>query len=392
MEDWVLSAKKTRAERESACTTCRKKRRRCDGLQPRCTPCALNDERNDELSCDYTTLKARQGRLELLQEKVLRLEAQIGRLQYELRMRSGGASTSYRLLRITTLPASSSVNAPNPVISFGVPPQAQLLLVGFDPLIGSWWKTNEAPPSGLVNILVESFVEFEHHHTYDPRPPHFYSSLYDPNPQAGLHPALRNIIFLLACAYRPGPLTALEPVFLRNTMHDLTQSLAQADRLLDYIEAYTLLTVYYVHKDRLHQAVHNGGVAMMFAAACDLHTLRPPKWSGKPTSLLPPPHSRAEIRRRVRVWWMVYTMNRLGSAVTNAQIDMEDEKILTIWDPPPDSRGYERAPPRSVSSLFIRDSGATSVYDDSANAIRSKCVALAHRAIHLGLGAVSGST
>ncbi|KDQ10787.1 hypothetical protein BOTBODRAFT_473616 [Botryobasidium botryosum FD-172 SS1] len=171
-------------------------------------------------------------------------------------------------------------------------------------------------------------------------------------------------------------------------MYYLAQSLARADRLLDYIEAYTLLTAYYVHKDRFHQATHNGGVAMLFAAACGLHTLRPPEWSGK-SSLLPPPRSRTEIRRRVRVWWMVYTLNRFGSATMNTHIDMEDEEILTIWDPPSDSRAPERAPPRSVCSLFIRNSGATSVYDDSANAIRSKCVALVYQAINIGHEAVS---
>ncbi|KDQ10788.1 hypothetical protein BOTBODRAFT_473451 [Botryobasidium botryosum FD-172 SS1] len=388
MEDLVLSAEKTPFEGQSTCTTCRKKRRRCDGFQPRCTLCVRNNERDDGLPCDYTTLGARKGRLELLQEKILRLEAQIRRLQYESRMRGSSAAISHRFLHITALPASISVGSPSPVISFEVPPHVQLLLIGFDPLIGSWWKTNEAPPSGLVNILIESFMEFEHHHTHDPRPPSFYSSLYDPNPQVGLHPALRNTILLLACAYRPGPLTALEPVFLRNATYYLAQSLARADRLLDYIEAYTLLTAYYVHKDRFRQAVHNGGVAMLFAAACGLHTLRPPEWSGK-SSLLPPPRSRAEIRRRVRVWWMVYTLNRLGSATMNTHIDMEDEKILTIWDPPSDFRGSEKAPSKSVSSLFIRGSGATSVYDDSANAIRSKCVALVYRATYLGLDAVS---
>jgi len=126
----------------------------------------------------------------------------------------------------------------------------------------------------------------------------------------------------------------------------------------------------------------------MFAAACGLHALSPSKWStSKPPSLLPLPRSRAEIQRRSRVWWTIFTLNRLGSAATNVDSDFDDEKIETTWDLPPESGDLEDAHSRTIS-LFVRDSRATYVYDDTANVIRSKCAALVECAARIGFVAV----
>lgn len=75
-------------------------------------------------------------------------------------------------------------------------------------------------------------------------------SLLDPNPDTGLHPGLRNTIFLLACHYAGDSLISLEPVFFRRAYNCLHRALERSDRLVDFIEAQALLSVYYILKGR----------------------------------------------------------------------------------------------------------------------------------------------
>ncbi|KDQ18829.1 hypothetical protein BOTBODRAFT_170827 [Botryobasidium botryosum FD-172 SS1] len=232
------------------------------------------------------------------------------------------------------------------------------------------------------------FAEKEHHYTHDPRPPEFYESLYNPDPNTGPHPALQNVVFLLACGYYQGPFSQLEPLFLYRTKYYLGQSLALADRLSDYIEAYTLLSIYYGIKGRHLQAIRNIAAAVAFAFACGLHALRPPEWHPiTSSSLLPRTLCRSELRRRIRVWWTIFGLNRLSSALSDVDSDFDDDKIETVWELPPESSNFEEQYRCTVSSLFVRDSSATYVYHDTANAIRSKCAALVDRAARLGFAA-----
>ncbi|KDQ21869.1 hypothetical protein BOTBODRAFT_26276 [Botryobasidium botryosum FD-172 SS1] len=383
-------SKKQRIKKGTACTACRAKKRRCNAAKPMCSLCV----RDGETECVYVVMTTR-PRTQILQQKIEDLETQVATL-----VRSNiaavdagghGGSNSTRFPRVATLPAHKLAATPLPypsTSSASVFPQRHVQAVSagdIDPLIGSWWNTNDYPPSGLVTILTRLFVEQEHQQSHDPRPAEFYASLHDPNPEAGIHPALRNVIFLVACGYYPGPLTLLEPVFLRRATFHLTQSLANADRLLDYVEAYALLAIYHIYKGRYFQGSRNAAAAIMFAVACGLHAISPPEWYPKNVpSLLPPPDSRTEIRRRVRVWWMIFTLNRLGSSATNVDGDVEDEKIETSWDLPPGSESDNETYSGTVASLFARDSKDTYVFNDTANVIRSKCAALVERSLRLG--------
>ncbi|KDQ21563.1 hypothetical protein BOTBODRAFT_182867 [Botryobasidium botryosum FD-172 SS1] len=250
--------------------------------------------------------------------------------------------------------------------------------------IGGWWSMSESPPSGLIATLIQVSVQHQHQYTHDPRPSEFYALLYDPNPDAGLHPALKNAIFLLACNRGPESLIALEPVFFRRTAYFLQQSLARADRLLDFIEASLMLSFFHIHKGRYLQAVSTISATLTFAVACGLHALRPPEWHPVASlSLLPQAVSRTEIRRRVRLWWILFTTNRFGSLAGSFDIDVDDQTVETVWEVPANSDD-EILYHCSVSSLFIRGSRATYVYNDTGNAIRSKCTVLAERATRFG--------
>ncbi|KDQ17115.1 hypothetical protein BOTBODRAFT_225273 [Botryobasidium botryosum FD-172 SS1] len=248
--------KKNRIQRGAACVACRTKKRRCNGARPACSSCVYDSEPE----CLYTPLNVKPRTL-ILQQKVNDLEAQVNLLQSLNLNAAGGSSGSALQLRHHSHTTTSS-----PRLSAGLGEQAFRSTVssqmhspvatphepstGIGPLIGSWWTTDEPPPSGLITIFTNLFAEKEHHHTHDPRPPQFYESFHDPNPDIGPHQALRNVVYLLACEMDGNLWSKLEPVFLRRTTYYLGLSLAQADRLLDYIDAYTLFAMYTVVKGR----------------------------------------------------------------------------------------------------------------------------------------------
>ncbi|KDQ21560.1 hypothetical protein BOTBODRAFT_206844 [Botryobasidium botryosum FD-172 SS1] len=409
----VTSSGAKRIRKGTACATCRIKKRRCNAAQPVCSSCT----HYKEPECVYSAVKTKPSKHSILQKQIDDLETQLGSLQtaaldavevvpssnlsrrIQLRVSASPASLTEGFVSNGTFEswppalfeAFQRTTSHESMFEVNFPQQLPLAPgTEVDPLIGSWWSTDEPPPSGLVAILIKIFAEQEHQHTHDPRPNEFYNSLYDPNPETGLHPALRNAIFLFACGFRPGPLNPLEAVFLRRTICFLRQALARVDRLLDFIEASMFLAFYYAYKGRYTQSVNNIAVTATFAAACGLHAMQSPAWQpANVPLLLPHPFSRDEIKRRIRVWWMIFTTNRLSSSASNIEIDINDEKITTIWELPPESDDLKETSYGTVSSLFIRDSPATYVYGDTANAIRSKCAALVGYAVRLGAMAAS---
>ncbi|KDQ18826.1 hypothetical protein BOTBODRAFT_477031 [Botryobasidium botryosum FD-172 SS1] len=381
------------------CVACRAKKRRCNFGRPICIRCI----RDGEPECVYAVsiVKGR-PRTVILQQKVHDLEEQVVSLQSAIDAAGRDSlkpTSKPRYPRIAVLP----VRHVGALEEAGHVPRRQYSLVssnpwqfqaGFDPLMSSWYTTNEPPPSGVIANLVKIFAQKEHHHTHDPRPIEFYDSLYDPDSTSGPHPALRNAVFLLACGYSHGPLSQLEPMLLRRTVYYLEQSLATADRLLDYIEAYTLLSIYQAFKGRFQQSLRNISAAMAFAFACGLHAIRPPEWHpiGSP-SLLPRPIHRFEIRRRIRIWWMIFALNRFGSAAVNIDKDYDDGRIETVWELSPEPIGgspsLKETNFSTVSSLFVLGNGAAYVYNDTANAIRSKCAAIIERAARISIETTS---
>ncbi|KDQ05829.1 hypothetical protein BOTBODRAFT_182176 [Botryobasidium botryosum FD-172 SS1] len=329
----------------------------------------------------------------ILQQRVDDLEAQL-RLANEISnkieiIRTHLPSAADLPMRARSSGASMSPLAPENYLDTAQLLQMQLVS-RVDPMFGSWWKTGEQPPSGLITVLINQFAMQEHRHSHDPLTPAFYASLHNPDPNTGPHPALRNMIFLLGSAYGDGLLNALEPVFLQRVVFHLSQALAQVDRLLDCIEAYTLLGNYYCCRGRQLQGVGNASTNMLLAAACGLHVLCPPHWTTNGTpSLLPPPASWAEVRSRIRVWWMVFVANRLGSAAVITTNDLPDENITTIWELPPAPVDSTMLQLSTVKSLYTPEGPESNVYHDTANVLLCKTVALIERAGQVGVMAAT---
>lgn len=130
-------------------------RRRCDASQPMCASCISNHEPE----CVYAPIKFRRKRLIVLQGRIDGLEAEVDLLQSALEAAGDrfGSNLQHRSLNITTFSAGNFSPSRSQLLTSRAEPQtsqqSQLFRIDFDPLIGSWWATNEHPPSGLVNIL-----------------------------------------------------------------------------------------------------------------------------------------------------------------------------------------------------------------------------------------------
>ncbi|KDQ05863.1 hypothetical protein BOTBODRAFT_39917 [Botryobasidium botryosum FD-172 SS1] len=376
--------KQKRIRKGAACNGCRVRRCRCDGERPMCGTCL----HNNEPECTYNAMELR-PRTAILQQRVDDLEAQL-RLANEISnkieiIRTRLPSASDLPMRVHSSGTSISPLAPERYLDAAQHLQMQLISV-VDPMFGSWWETEEQPPSGLITVLINQFAMQEHRHSHDPLTPAFYASLHNPDSDTGPHLALQNTIFLLGSAYGGGVLSVLEPVFLRRAIFYLGQSLAKVDRLLDCIEAHTLLGNYYCCRGRQLQGVRNASTNILLAAACGLHVLSPPHWTTNGTpSLLAPPASWDEVRRRIRVWWMVFVANRLGSAAVMTTNDLPDENITTIWELPPAPVNSEMLQLSTIKSLYTREGPESYVYNDTANVLFCKTVALIERAGQVGV-------
>ena len=98
---------------------------------------------------------------------------------------------------------------------------------------------------------VSTFLRHEAIFAYDLKSHDFFKTLHGPDAPGTPHPALRNAIFLVGCHFCGEPVASiLEPVFLKRTRESLHHSLANVDRLVDFIEASTLLSGYQYLKGR----------------------------------------------------------------------------------------------------------------------------------------------
>ncbi|KDQ16419.1 hypothetical protein BOTBODRAFT_248388 [Botryobasidium botryosum FD-172 SS1] len=173
------------------------------------------------------------------------------------------------------------------------------------------------------------------------------------------------------------------------TRHHLSQSLAHADRLLDFLDASSLLSSYFYAISRLEEGYHHASSAMLFAVACGLHCLAPPTWApAEHQSLLPCVRDQSDLERRVRIWWRVFAVDRTANTLGNCPILVPDDKIKTPWVVPPHAlvtnRAFTEAELSTVQSLYRAQSDAPRVLDDNVEVLRLKGIVLLERASSLG--------
>lgn len=116
------------------------------------------------------------------------------------------------------------------------------------------------------------FLPFRGQYLFHVDPSKFLQRVYlDPSHPRSIHPALLNVIYLVACAIGGGSWSRLEPFFLARTRAHLEQSLALADRLTHFMWASVILATYYRLANRLLEAFNTMSASINFAVGFGLH-------------------------------------------------------------------------------------------------------------------------
>jgi len=186
-------------------------------------------------------------------------------------------------------------------------------------------------------------------------------------------------------------MSQLEPVFLRRLRGSLFPPNVEYVSQLDFIEASTHLTSYYFLVGRMEEATLWCSTTVHFAKGCGLHLIAPPLWGAETSSRLGGPvNTWLELGRRIKAWWTIFPLSRWASTFTRAHCPStreDDAEIKTVWHLPQECYEEGRVSEddfNSVSSLYVLESGAALVAQDSPETIRSKIVILLERATSLG--------
>ncbi|KDQ11068.1 hypothetical protein BOTBODRAFT_57612 [Botryobasidium botryosum FD-172 SS1] len=318
-----------RARRGNACTTCRRRKIKCDSGRPVCTPCIGSGCAS---GCHYEIAPAK-STTKWLQRRLEELEETIARLQSPPPQHQGPKDRMRDVLPITS--------GSNPVQTHGVVrlhPHTHAISLEVplplgDPL--DEWCRNGELPAPIIDRLVGIFASNRWQISFEFSVSSFEASLKAPSPDhPNVHPAFLNAVLLNACLYSRDSLRRLEPIFLSRTRHALADALGQATNLFDFLRGSALLGLYYYWTGRNIEGHHYLSGTMRFALACGLHEITSLDAGPQPGSLLPPPRDLIELGERINLFWMLFANDRAGSVMARLPVAMPDKIIKTMYPYP----------------------------------------------------------
>ncbi|KAF5353179.1 hypothetical protein D9757_012652 [Collybiopsis confluens] len=177
------------------------------------------------------------------------------------------------------------------------------------------------------------------------------------------HPALMNSVYLLACHFARSPyFSELEPTFLARALREITVALDNQDRLVDVVQASSLLAIYLYANTRILEGYCHSFSAARLAVGLGLHQIQytdvgkgtnpssPPAagdlttngvlsitTSGSTASIATtPPKDSIELRERISTFWQVFMVDRCWSVANGLPVALPDGehhqgRIKTPW-------------------------------------------------------------
>ncbi|KDQ18711.1 hypothetical protein BOTBODRAFT_171495 [Botryobasidium botryosum FD-172 SS1] len=332
-----------RLSRYTACLPCRKHKLRCDAAKPVCGTCV---KISAHASCKYDVAPPK-SKTKALQEKIKELECAVEKVLIETRTaaREPNRHTYHVPTEIRALGPSKDPHGLIALLYGGNTAETRELFVEGKDL-----------PRCVRNHLLEIFHPHWPQCAIDLYLPRFLNSLDLPYGQ-GPHPALLNVMYLLACHFSPS-LSRHEPVFLRRVQEALSRSLQEGDRLSDFVLTSSLLSRYFAAKARMLEAHLMASTAMRFAMACGLHQISSRVWEPAEatglivsipsgtlslvpstsmdahTWLLPPPRDTIELGERINIFWCAFVVDRAVCIGGRLPFSIRDEEISTVWPMP----------------------------------------------------------
>ncbi|KDQ08526.1 hypothetical protein BOTBODRAFT_563759 [Botryobasidium botryosum FD-172 SS1] len=285
----------------SACLMCRKRKKRCDAKKPICGPCIKN-KTSDQ--CSYITRQMKKS----LEDRVIELEMHIRDLEVSQSSRIAPRK-SVSLLAYPLDRYSDTSTRPSPRSLHGLAGPLDTPASLRDPFAGLLGRRQML--TNLRDSLVKVFIKVRWHYFLEWNIPRFWSAYgLPPSHPESLHPALLDAMCLLGCFHTRGAHT-YENLFYARLQRSLCDSLANADRLHDFMRASIL-----------------GGLYCRLRQRIDSYVLH----SSNAKSLLSPLRDLVDLGDRVHTWWGLYAVDRISSLVlgTRAVIPIDQEFITTM--------------------------------------------------------------
>jgi hypothetical protein len=155
-------------------------------------------------------------------------------------------------------------------------------------------------------------------------------------------PALSNAVYLLGCHFARSPLCSdLQPAFMKQTLHEIVQSLRNPEPQIDVIQASCLLAQYFYFNGRAIEGYRHSFAATRMSVGLGLHQIRPPDLQSESVDDFMS-HDWGAIADRVTVFWQIFVVDRLWSAANGLITALPDEKssCRRITTPLPTTSGF----------------------------------------------------
>jgi len=165
-----------------------------------------------------------------------------------------------------------------------------------------------------------------------------------------------NAIYLLACLFARSPTCSeLEPIFFTRALHEINVALDNSDRLVDIVQASSLLAVYLYSNCRTLEGYCHSFSAARLAVGLGLHQIHHPEslglesYTGEMSQLvnstqitpipISAPRDRMELMDRISAFWQVFMVDRCWSVANGLPVALPDSdspqiRIKTPWPSP----------------------------------------------------------
>ncbi|KAJ6564047.1 hypothetical protein B0H19DRAFT_1233176 [Mycena capillaripes] len=287
-------------QRGRACSNCRRKKIKCDGIRPCCGPCRLRPPRSGhpclfarEDPLEYQTPAQMRETIERLKLRIEQLEHVKGHAPAEIHLHHPYESSGHES---SDQDSSSRATTPESYVAS---------------------QNIQEPALEIIKKLFTGSGYF----FFDPLK--FCSSVLLPLPFGHINrpsPALLSAVYLWGCVLSP-ILPDGENTFLLSALHHLPADIrgiaAQPKLILDTIQTEILLSLYYLHTALPVQGRYHAAAAASLALVVGLNQQHNPNEQDSFAlggQLLPPAADALEVAERVDAFWSVVIMNNYWAA------------------------------------------------------------------------------
>ncbi|KAK0221640.1 hypothetical protein IW262DRAFT_918868 [Armillaria fumosa] len=300
------SSSKTHLPKGSACINCRRRKIKCDGLRPACSPCSSSDAFRD---CEYvergssSKAQALEAQIAILENRIQELEQQTGPARRLVNIYQSHQSTRLDFSQFHQFHDSPSLADP---FSFQ-----------------------------LHEIILRSFL----HHCWEIG---FFLDQARFADSATLPNVMKPSAALLSTAYLwgihlsdSGEILAYEEVFLARALQSTAQELSSShpQRIIQCIQAEVLLAHYFFRKARMLEGRYHSGAAVSLVLSARLHKIRSVEGGGP--LVLPPPTDYIEEGERIKAFWTVFVLDNCWTTAdgspSNFLCTSPDSRIDLPW-------------------------------------------------------------